>query len=163
MASDHTVVIFFDAPSSSSRDRGDPIGYIKYGTKDLYFYQKNGKVVQKTGAHCLLDFFVSEQCQRGGIGLQLFNEMLKVSGLLVKFLVDCVLLHRVVSSEPDTDTIKRDFNVVLYVQNLGLSPSQLAYDRPSPKLLSFLKKHFGLVNPDQQPNRYTIYDGYFVI
>ena len=39
-------------------------------------------------------------------------------------------------------------------------PCKVAYDRPSPKLLSFLSKHFSLTNPDAQPNRYTIYEGF---
>jgi len=32
-----------------------------------------------------------------------------------------------------------------------------AYDRPSPKLIPFLKKHYNLINHDLQPNKYAIY------
>lgn len=39
-------------------------------------------------------------------------------------------------------------------------PHFLAYDRPSPKLLSFMAKHFGLYSPDTQPNKYTIFEGF---
>ncbi len=38
---------------------------------------------------------------------------------------------------------------------------QLAYDRPSPKLLSFLKKHYLLVNYIPQNNNFVIYQQYF--
>ncbi|KAF0682394.1 Aste57867_25482 [Aphanomyces stellatus] len=37
----------------------------------------------------------------------------------------------------------------------------LAYDRPSPKLLPFLRKHFGLTDHVDQPNRYVVFDAYF--
>jgi hypothetical protein len=39
-------------------------------------------------------------------------------------------------------------------------PQYLAYDRPSPKLLGFMAKHFGLTRPDLQPNKYTIFEGF---
>ena len=42
----------------------------------------------------------------------------------------------------------------------GPHPSFLAYDRPSPKLIGFMAKHFGLVSPDLQPNKYTIFEGF---
>ena len=41
-----------------------------------------------------------------------------------------------------------------------IDPGTLAYDRPSPKLLSFLAKHYGLTHPDLQPNRFTIFEGF---
>jgi len=40
-------------------------------------------------------------------------------------------------------------------------PAKLAYDRPSPKLLAFLKKHFGLVDYVPQNNNYVVYNQYF--
>jgi alpha-tubulin N-acetyltransferase 1 len=42
----------------------------------------------------------------------------------------------------------------------GPHPAFLAYDRPSPKLIGFMAKHFGLVRPDLQPNKYTIFEGF---
>ena len=53
----------------------------------------------QVNALCVLDFYVSESCQRSGVGHQLFRAMLE---------------HHDVQAE------------------------QLAYDRPSPKLLSFI-------------------------
>jgi hypothetical protein len=96
------------------------VGYIKYGTKDLYFYHKNGKISQSSPL-CLLDFYVDERMQRSGLGISLFRRML---------------------------------------EQTGRAPKDIAYDRPSPKLVTFMRKHFNLVNPDLQPNRYAIYDGF---
>lgn len=106
--------------SSSSVTSARCVGYIKYGIKDLYFYHKNGKVSQCSPL-CLLDFYVDESMQRGGLGIALFRQMLEQTGTV---------------------------------------PHDIAYDRPSPKLIAFMRKHFNMVNPDLQPNRYAIYDGF---
>ena len=71
---------------------------------------------------CLLDFYVSEEIQRNGLGLMLFNRFL--------------------------------------ISSNTIDPCKIAYDRPSPKLLAFLTKHFNMKNPDAQPNKYTIYEGF---
>lgn len=42
-----------------------------------------------------------------------------------------------------------------------VSPRQLAYDRPSPKLLSFMQRHFGLSRFTPQSNNFVVYDAYF--
>jgi len=42
-----------------------------------------------------------------------------------------------------------------------MQPHQLAYDRPSPKLLPFLEKHFGLKTHLPQPNHYVLYYEFF--
>ena len=44
------------------------------------------------------------------------------------------------------------------LQNEQTSPERLAYDRPSPKLLSFLRRHFELSSFFPQPNRYVVFD-----
>ena len=41
------------------------------------------------------------------------------------------------------------------------APANLAYDRPSPKLLGFLKKHYSLVSYIPQNNNYVVYSAYF--
>ena len=99
-----------------------PVGFIKFGPKDLYFYSRTGVVKNMHGQVCLLDFYVEESQQRRGCGIYLFREMLKYL------------------NDPP--------------------PHFLAYDRPSPKLLSFMAKHFGLYSPDLQPNKYTIFEGF---
>ncbi|KAG2434622.1 hypothetical protein HXX76_007517 [Chlamydomonas incerta] len=43
----------------------------------------------------------------------------------------------------------------------GCDPAVLAYDRPSPKLLAFLKKHYGLDQYVPQSNNYVVYDRYW--
>ena len=40
-------------------------------------------------------------------------------------------------------------------------PTELAYDRPSPKLLCFLKKYFGLCDFIKQSNNYVVFDEFF--
>ena len=108
--------------SSNEDDRSATvIGYLKYGKRNLYFYHKNGKVEERM-TMCLLDFYVSEELQRSGLGLQLFE-------------------HFLISSNTN-------------------DPCKIAYDRPSPKLLAFLAKHFDMKSPDAQPNKYTIYEGF---
>lgn len=101
----------------------EPVGFLKYGHKNLYFYRKDGKVVEKQNVPCLLDFYVLDTLQRQGVGLKLFEAM------------------------------RTEYS---------LYPWQLAYDRPSPKLTLFLRKHYDLKQPDLQPNRYAIYpsEGY---
>ncbi|KAH9104936.1 hypothetical protein LEN26_000756 [Aphanomyces euteiches] len=42
-----------------------------------------------------------------------------------------------------------------------VEPRRLAYDRPSPKLFPFLRKHFAMYNYVDQPNRFVIFDDYF--
>lgn len=40
-------------------------------------------------------------------------------------------------------------------------PAKLAYDRPSPKLLAFLRKHFGLLKFVPQTNNFVVFNQYF--
>mmetsp|Transcript_138042 Transcript_138042/g.240059 ORF Transcript_138042/g.240059 Transcript_138042/m.240059 type:complete len:449 (+) Transcript_138042:39-1385(+) len=42
-----------------------------------------------------------------------------------------------------------------------LHPAQFAYDRPSPKLIGFLKKHFGLVRYQPQNNNFVVFDDFY--
>jgi len=54
---------------------------------------------------------------------------------------------------------RRLFEQVMQREQTG--PSQLAYDRPSPKLLAFLRKHFGLAHFVPQHNKFVIFDDFF--
>lgn len=47
------------------------------------------------------------------------------------------------------------------LQQEGKTPSQLAYDRPSPKFLGFLRKHCGLSRYQPQNNNYVVFDEFF--
>ena len=40
-------------------------------------------------------------------------------------------------------------------------PAKLAYDRPSPKLIGFLAKHYGLRNYVPQNNNYIVFSQYW--
>jgi len=118
------------------RDRaGRMVGFLKYGYKDLFFYNKKGRVLEFPGCVCLLDFYVSTALQRHGCGITQFREFL---------------------SQMEARWAGSD------AQNIGIrfGPETIAYDRPSPKLLAFMAKHYGLRKPDLQPNRYTIFEGF---
>ncbi|CAM9405407.1 unnamed protein product, partial [Laminaria digitata] len=47
------------------------------------------------------------------------------------------------------------------LQREGVAPTEIAYDRPSPKLKPFLRRHFGLTNCLDQPNRFMVFKEYF--
>jgi alpha-tubulin N-acetyltransferase 1 len=47
------------------------------------------------------------------------------------------------------------------LQSEAISPSKLAYDRPSPKLIKFLNKHYDLTSYVPQNNNFVIFDEYF--
>lgn len=47
------------------------------------------------------------------------------------------------------------------LQNENLSPQQLAIDRPSEKLIGFMRKHYGLTTTIPQMNNFVIYTGFF--
>jgi len=42
-----------------------------------------------------------------------------------------------------------------------IAPARLGYDRPSPKLMAFLKKHYGLSKYMPQSNNFVVFDAYF--
>jgi len=71
----------------------------------------------------------------------------------------CVLDFYVVESEQ-----RSGFGRVLYDAMLdgeGVMPHQLAYDKPSPKFLGFLRKHFGLSDFIPQTNNFVVFEQYF--
>ena len=109
-ASDHVLYI-------ASDDRR-VLGFIKVGFKKLFISGKMGNLTEMFPL-CVLDFYVHEDCQRQGIGFNLFEFM------------------------------RKDQN--------DIPPSCLAYDRPSPKFLSFLKKHCGLTDYVPQNNNFVVF------
>ncbi|SBO23791.1 alpha-tubulin N-acetyltransferase, putative [Plasmodium knowlesi strain H] len=54
---------------------GELIGMLKIGTKRLYLY--NGKDLHCRSCACLLDFYIQRNFRKRGLGLELFNFMLK--------------------------------------------------------------------------------------
>nr|XP_046182674.1 alpha-tubulin N-acetyltransferase 1-like isoform X1 [Oncorhynchus gorbuscha] len=47
------------------------------------------------------------------------------------------------------------------LQHKKVEPVTMAYDRPSPKFLSFLEKHYSLKNGVPQVNNFVVFDGFF--
>lgn len=77
--SDHNILLFLDSAQQHV------LGYLKYGRKDLFFYEKSGKMRQLEKSLCLLDFYVLETQQRNGIGKALFDYFLQVSYFAIFF------------------------------------------------------------------------------
>jgi len=98
------------------------LGLLKVGPKRLYVSKGTDEGLVEINPLCVLDFYVVEGHQRGGLGISLFRAMLS---------------REAVRAE------------------------KLAYDRPSPKLLGFLRKHFGLARYQAQSNNFVVYDAYF--
>lgn len=97
-------------------------GMLKVGRKNLFIRDYATGKMNEINPLCVLDFYVHESVQRGGIGKQLFEEMLRRE---------------------------------------RADPASFGYDRPSPKLIGFLRKHYGLVDFDPQPNNFVVFKAYF--
>lgn len=97
-------------------------GLLKVGPKRLYVAQGPKDGLVEINPLCVLDFYVVEGSQRGGMGRKLFDGMRARE---------------------------------------GIAPERMAYDRPSPKLIGFLRKHFGLARFHPQANSFVVFDAYF--
>ncbi|KAG2379561.1 hypothetical protein C9374_006678 [Naegleria lovaniensis] len=97
------------------------MGIIKVGKKKLFYRNLSGDF-KEIEPLCVLDFYVSESCQRKGIGKLLFETMTSLE---------------------------------------NVTAEKLAYDRPSPKLISFLRRHYGLSDYIPQSNNFVIFKQYF--
>ena len=71
----------------------------------------------------------------------------------------CVLDFYVHESRQRSGCGKRLYEYML--QDLKVQPRLLAIDRPSPKLVAFMRKHYDLASIIPQVNNYVIYDGFF--
>ena len=77
---------------------GQAQGFLKYGTKDLFFYDKKGKVHNFLKCICLLDFYVLDSCQRRGTSVYVVFICVQVCmyvHVCVGVLGHADLLHRV--------------------------------------------------------------------
>lgn len=102
--------------------RGAVVGFLKVGYKKLFLLDRQGVHIEAEPL-CILDFYICENMQRHGYGLQLFDFML---------------------------------------QHKDVEPVLMAYDRPSPKLLSFLSKHYNLTQSIPQVNNFVVFEGFFL-
>ncbi|KAM6899283.1 alpha-tubulin N-acetyltransferase 1 isoform 2-T2 [Xenentodon cancila] len=116
----HQLYLLKDAEGCSGR--GIIVGFLKVGYKKLFLLDRHGVHVEAEPL-CVLDFYVSENLQRHGYGLELFDFMLK---------------HK------------------------NVEPVTMAYDRPSPKFLSFLAKHYCLTENVPQVNNFVVFEGFFL-
>ncbi len=48
-------------------------------------------------------------------------------------------------------------------ESVSADVSSFAYDRPSSKLIAFMRKNYNLVKPDLQPNKYAIFEGFSTV
>lgn len=71
----------------------------------------------------------------------------------------CILDFYVHESRQRSGCGKKLFEYML--QDVKIQPRLLAIDRPSPKLVAFMRKHYDLASIIPQVNNYVIYDGFF--
>ncbi|XP_067365923.1 alpha-tubulin N-acetyltransferase 1 isoform X4 [Channa argus] len=116
----HQLYLLKDGESNGGR--GVVVGFLKVGYKKLFLLDRQGVHIEAEPL-CVLDFYVAENLQRHGYGLELFDFML---------------------------------------QHKNLEPVTMAYDRPSPKFLSFLAKHYCLTESVPQVNNFVVFEGFFL-
>lgn len=116
----HQLYLLKDGESNGGR--GVIVGFLKVGYKKLFLLDQQGVHIEAEPL-CVLDFYIAENLQRHGYGLELFDFML---------------------------------------QHKNLEPVQMAYDRPSPKFLSFLAKHYCLTPSVPQVNNFVVFEGFFL-
>ena len=71
----------------------------------------------------------------------------------------CVLDFYIYDTEQRTGLGREIFDFMLNYKNV--EPGELAYDRPTLRFLSFLKRNYGLENFITQENNFTIFDEFF--
>ncbi|KAM9306259.1 alpha-tubulin N-acetyltransferase 1 isoform 2-T2 [Pholidichthys leucotaenia] len=64
------------------RGRGVIVGFLKVGYKKLFLLDKHGVHIEAEPL-CVLDFYIAENLQRHGYGLELFDFMLQVNNFVV--------------------------------------------------------------------------------
>ncbi|CAD8181919.1 unnamed protein product [Paramecium octaurelia] len=119
-------------------------------TSPTRFYQTDQKLyIKSEGKHCLGILKVGKK--------NLFHRDL--NGLVREIQPLCVLDFYVHESMQRRGIGKELFEEMLRCEIIY--PEKLAYDRPSPKLLGFLKKHYHLSNYIPQNNNFVIFSQYF--
>eukprot|EP00960_Hanusia_phi_P040749 754632-Hanusia_phi.AAC.2 len=113
-------------------------GILKVGRKHLFIRDVAADKMHEIEPLCVLDFYVHESLQKRGIGRQLFDEMLareKVEPHMLGYDRSALVCH------------------ARLVPHMSF--------RPSPKLLSFLRKHFSLMDYEPQANSFVVFRSYF--
>ncbi|CAD8192219.1 unnamed protein product [Paramecium pentaurelia] len=119
-------------------------------TSPIRFFQTDQKMyIKSEGKQCLGILKIGRK--------NLFHRDL--NGVIKEIQPICVLDFYVHESVQRKGIGKELFEEMLRQE--VLTPEKLAYDRPSPKLLGFLKKYYNLQNYIPQNNNYVIYSQYF--
>ena len=137
------------------------VGLLKVGKKNLFHFDANGRTRELREQMCVLDFYVHEDWQRGGLGRALFEAMLQNEGVDASKLAYDVRDANHIAAELDChlDALRTCASCepfgMLSVRGLHV------WQRPSPKLIGFMRKHYGLTNYVPQQNKFVIFDEYF--
>ena len=129
--------------------KGLILGFLKVGPKDLFLHNEVEELV-KVKPLCVLDFYVSENCQRRGCGKAIFD-----------FMLDYLNRDEGSDGGGGSEGGRAGGGDGVDVYHHHLKPSHLAYDRPSNKLLPFLNKHYNLSQAVPQFNKFFISTGFF--
>ena len=131
------------------------VGLLKVGKKNLFHFDTSGRTTELRDQMCVLDFYVHEDWQRGGFGKMLFEAMLSNEGIDPSQLAYDVRARVLARCHPP-DTCPAESRV------LGSRcVSLLCAQRPSPKLIGFMSKHFGLSEFVPQQNKFVIFKQFF--
>ena len=131
------------------------VGLLKVGKKNLFHFDTSGRTTELRDQMCVLDFYVHEDWQRGGFGKMLFEAMLSNEGVDPSQLAYDVRARVLARSHPP-DACPAESRV------LGSRcVSLLCAQRPSPKLIGFMAKHFGLSDFVPQQNKFVIFKQFF--
>ncbi|GAB1606993.1 alpha-tubulin N-acetyltransferase 1-like isoform X2 [Argonauta hians] len=76
----NTSNIIYLLKDELNRANGAAIGFLKIGFKTLFVYDKD-QAIHELDPMCVLDFYIHESRQRQGFGKELFDYMLKDTGL----------------------------------------------------------------------------------
>ena len=98
----------------------------------------------------MLDIYVLESKQRGGIGKLLLEAVLTNEHPVNKSFIQ--QYYRTHNACPPMDSLQLQSKLV---------PCQCAYDRPSNKLIAFMKKNYGYSSSDLQPNKFMLFDDFW--
>lgn len=135
-------------------------GGLKVGEKRLFVWPPGERQQREVLATCVLDFYVHESVQCMGIGHQVPGQCLAC--VEAEAVPRLLLLHTVLvatgARKPDpaaAGLLLQLFDAFLEAEEL--QPGALAYDLPSPKLLAFMTKHYGLHSPISFTNSFAVF------
>lgn len=139
--------IFDEIGNASSRSQGLSTTITNY----TRFIHSNHKIFIKFDKDCIIGYI-----KIGVKNLMHYDRLAKLRELSPPCVLDFFVFENMQ---------RHGFGKVLFEKMLQiekLEPFQLAIDRPSPKFLGFLRKHYGLFNFRSQTNNFVIFDEFFM-